>query len=145
MIARFMILCGGLAVAACASGQGAADTPGPWAGDIAPVGAAGHGGRASATPMGDGTHVTVFLTGGAAGGVHPWHVHEGVCESNGPIVGSASMYPALTPDASGNATAEAHINFPLDPSRSYYVNIHQSASQLGTIVGCGELTRGGGS
>lgn len=149
MILRSITLCMVLLLVACATRQGGgtsdADAGTVWTADIAPVGSAGHGGRASAEAMGDGTHVTVFLTDGAEGGNHPWHVHEGVCESNGPIVGSAAMYPALQPDDAGNATAEAHINFPLDPAGSYYVNLHQSANDLGTIVGCGELRPGQGS
>lgn len=146
MTTRWIIAAAGFAIAACATQRGAdagagagAGAEAPWTADILPVGAEGHGGRANAVAMGAGTHVTVFLTGGSAGGVHPWHVHEGVCESNGPIVGEASAYPPLTPDASGNATADVHLSAALDPSGSYYVNIHQSASQLGTIVGCGEL------
>lgn len=137
-----LVLCVGLA--ACASGRGGAGGDGggadaPWTSDILALGGHGHSGRASAEAMGGGTHVTVFLTGGSAGGVHPWHVHEGVCESNGPIVGAAAAYPPLQPDASGNANAEAHLEVALEPGGSYYVNIHQSASDLGTVVGCGQL------
>jgi hypothetical protein len=137
MTTRWIIaLC--VALASCATQRGA-DTEAPWTANILPLGGSGHGGRANAVAMGEGTHVTVFLTGGSAGGVHPWHVHEGVCESNGPIVGPAGAYPALEPDASGNATADVHLNMALDPGGSYYINIHQSASDLGTVVGCGEL------
>jgi hypothetical protein len=89
--------------------------------------------------MDGGTHVNVSLSGGSSGGDHPWHVHEGVCESNGPIVGDPGAYPNLRPGASGDASAEAQLNVSLDPEGSYYVNIHQSANQLDTIVGCGEL------
>jgi hypothetical protein len=110
-----------------------------WNGSISEVGASGHSGTASAAPMDGGTHVNVSLSGGSSGGDHPWHVHEGVCESNGPIVGDPGAYPNLRPGASGDASAEAQLNVSLDPEGSYYVNIHQSANQLDTIVGCGEL------
>lgn len=137
-----------LAVAFCATRRGTdagadagTDAGTAWSADIHAVGAAGHSGAATAVPMGTGTHVTVSLAGGSAGGEHPWHVHSGVCESNGPIVGQAAAYPVLHPDAGGNATAEAHIGVALDPGGSYYVNIHQSPSDLGTIVGCGQLVR----
>jgi hypothetical protein len=144
MTRRWIIgLC--VALAACATQQGTgtgADAGAAWTANILAQGASGHGGSANAVPMDGGTHVTVFLTGGAAGGVHPWHVHEGVCDSNGPVVGSGGAYPALRPDAAGNATADAHLDVALDPGGSYYINIHQSASDLGTIVGCGELVSG---
>ena len=142
---KFMALAG-LVLLGCATqrgtGEGMGDG-GSWTGTIRAEGGSGHGGNATAAAMDGGTHVTVNLTGGGGGGAHPWHVHEGVCDSNGPIVGRAAAYPVLRPDAGGNATASAHLSVPLEPGGSYYVNVHQSASQLDVIVGCGEL-RGGG-
>jgi hypothetical protein len=126
------------ALAGCASQSGMGEGT-SWNASISEVGASGHSGTASAAPMDGGTHVNVSLSGGSSGGDHPWHVHEGVCESNGPIVGDPGAYPTLRPGASGDATAEAQLNVSLDPEGSYYVNIHQSANQLDTIVGCGEL------
>lgn len=134
-----------LAVTFCATRGGTdagADAGTAWSADIRAVGSPGHSGTATAVPMADGTHVTARLSGGSGGGEHPWHVHRGTCGSNGPIVGAASDYPVLRPDAQGDATAEAHINVALDPGGSYYVNIHQAPDDLGTIVGCGPLERG---
>ena len=142
---RKFVALAGLVALGCATQRGAGGDGGDgnsWTAAIRAVGGSGHSGSATAAPMDGGTHVTVNLLGGSGGGAHPWHVHEGVCESNGPIVGAASAYPVLQPDASGNATASAHLNVPLDPDGSYYVNVHQSANQLDVIVGCGEL-RGG--
>ena len=127
-----------LALAGCATQSGMAGEA-AWNGTIRAVGGSGHSGTASAAPMDGGTHVNVSLSGGSSGGDHPWHVHEGVCESNGPIVGDAGAYPTLRPDAAGDTAADAHLNVTLDPEGSYYINIHQSANQLDTIVGCGEL------
>lgn len=131
-------------LAAC-SARGEMDTSGTgnlqsWTGDIAADGGGGHSGFATASTDGSGgTRANVTLTGGSEGGNHPWHIHAGACGSNGAIVGDATAYPALRPDASGNASATATLDVALDPQASYYVNLHQSPTALGTIVGCGEL------
>jgi hypothetical protein len=141
MIARCIAVLVVVALAACATRAGTETTA--WTADISAMGGAGHSGSATAVPMDGGTHVTVNLRGGSSGGVHPWHVHAGVCESDGPIVGPADAYPALRPDAQGDSTADVHLDIALDPDGSYYINIHQSASELDTIVGCGELNPSG--
>lgn len=89
------------------------------------------------------TAVSVSFAGGSpmAGmtHVHPWHIHAGRCGSGGPIVGDPAAYPALRPGTDGNGTASATVNVPLTMGQDYYVNIHASPSELGTIVACGQL------
>jgi hypothetical protein len=62
-----------------------------------------------------------------------------VCGDNGPIVGSASAYPTLSVNMEGRASANASIGTALNEHDSYYVNVHNSPTDLGTIVGCGKL------
>ena len=83
--------------------------------------------------------VTLTISNATAGGVHPWHVHRGRCGDNGPIVGDAALYKPLAVDATGTASANARLNVPLPGSGDYYVNVHALASNMGTIVSCGNL------
>jgi hypothetical protein len=94
---------------------------------------------AQANTVAGQTAVTVNLAGGTSGSSHPWHIHVGRCETNGPIFGAASAYPALRPDGSGSATATAMLAVELAATESYYVNIHESPQNLGRIIGCGDL------
>lgn len=134
------------AVSACAS-QGDTDgMEGPdamdgtrFTGVLNPSGDMGHGGSVEAVAMGGTTVVTVTLDRGSSGGTHPWHVHEGRCGSGGGVVGQASAYPTLEPDENGDDTGTAELNVVLDSSAQYSVNIHQSASEMGTIVACANL------
>lgn len=88
-----------------------------------------------------GFHAFVQIRGGEPNHVYPWHVHAGGCGSGGSIVGSASAYPVMTTDGNGHAEADATVSQALDPDGDYYVNVHASPSDLGTIVACGELRR----
>ena len=66
-------------------------------------------------------------------------MHYGSCGNDQGIVGDANAYPMLRP-TNGTATVSATIAMPLDPTRSYFINIHQSPTDLPTIVACGALT-----
>lgn len=87
------------------------------------------------------TAASLSVAGARAGATHPWHIHAGTCGSGGAIVGPAASYPPLTIGSNGQATATARIPVGLESSAQYYVNIHQSPSDLGTIVGCLQLRR----
>ena len=116
-----------------------ADRVGDWESDIAPVGNFTVRGTAKAQSVGVGTGVTISIEGAAQNAQHPWHVHRGVCGDNGPIVGDANAYPVLAVAADGKASANASIGVALNEQESYYVNVHNSPTDLGTIVGCGKL------
>ncbi|HEX8695522.1 MAG TPA: hypothetical protein VF746_24125 [Longimicrobium sp.] len=104
------------------------------------VGGSGVSGTASAMDMSGATHATITIRGGTAGGVHPWHIHEGRCgDTNPPIVGTPSAYPPLSVGGGGNATAEAHVPVSLNEAKNYIVNVHASPTNLGTIIACGDL------
>lgn len=99
----------------------------------------GISGRSTGRESNGTLSVNVSLTGLPANGTHPWHVHEGKCGDNGPIVGPPTAYPALRPGGDGHATAAASIGVDLNEARDYYVNVHLSPSQLGTIIACGDF------
>ena len=85
------------------------------------------------------TAVEVSVARDAAGAVRPWHVHVGSCAKGGPILGSASAYPALRVNGKGAAEGEATLRLALPDSGSYYVNVHESAVAMSKIVACGDL------
>jgi Cu/Zn superoxide dismutase len=87
------------------------------------------------------TTATVSLTGAKPGSVYPWHVHVGKCgmTPGGKVWGDPSAYKPLTAGSDGTAKATATISMALPTSGDYYVNIHASPSDLGTIVSCGNL------
>ncbi len=155
-LTKSLVLTPALALmAACASGSGGSmprppasgsgspsgNTTVRWNGQILSTGVAGNvRGSAAATTIGSRTEVVVSISRGTPGGEHPWHVHRGTCGSGGPVVGSAAAYPILRPDQAGNANEVANLSVGLDPAQSYYVNIHESPQNPGSIVACAELT-----
>jgi len=85
------------------------------------------------------SRVTVTISNATPGGLHPWHIHRGRCGDNGPIVGDASAYKPLAVDGKGNASASAHLNIAMPETGDYYVNVHALATNMGTIISCGNL------
>ncbi len=111
-----------------------------WRGTLSAENNSGLRGAASARSGYGQTGVSVTIAGLAAGEQHPWHIHSGTCGSGGPIVGAPTAYPVLQVGSNGEASASASLNVELNSGSSYYVNIHKSPSDLGTIVGCGPIT-----
>jgi hypothetical protein len=135
-----------LAILSAACGGGASldtDTQpvaGAWTADVSAVGEDGHSGFATVTILPGGTtRADATLTGGSAGGVHPWAVHEGTCEAEGALVGDSDDYPALEPNDLGNASATATLAVVLTSGEPYALRIYQSAEDREKIVACGEL------
>lgn len=111
-----------------------------WNGTLAGQGSAsGATGTARAVVRNKRTVLSVTLSGVTAGTVHPWHLHEGTCGSGGPIVGNASAYPPLQVGNEGRAEGSATLDLALNEAKTYYVNIHASPENMGTIVACGEI------
>jgi hypothetical protein len=81
----------------------------------------------------------VDIANAVPGGDHPWHVHVGQCGSNGPIVGPAASYRSLEVGDDGKATATADLPVAMPTSGQYYVNVHASTNNMGTIIACGNL------
>lgn len=88
---------------------------------------------------GSGSKVTVALSNATEGGSHPWHIHVGRCGDNGPIVGSPGAYKALSVGGGGQARENASLSMALPTSGNFYINVHAQASNMGTIIACGNL------
>lgn len=91
------------------------------------------------TADGKGTEVSVMLMGDAAGATRPWHVHIGSCAKKGGVLGGGAAYTPITVDASGHGMTKATLALPSPDTGSYYVNIHESAGNMGKIVACGDF------
>ena len=96
-------------------------------------------GRADIRSINSETSITITLTGARAGATHPWHLHDGSCETGGPIVGAASAYAALSVGNEGQAVGSARLTMGLNEAQKYHVNVHASPYDLATIVACGNL------
>lgn len=97
-------------------------------------------GTASLASHGEGkSTATVTISNAGPNGSHPWHVYEGKCGDNGPVVGSASAYPPLNVNQQGTATAAATLPLELPTTGTYYVAVNASAANMETVVACGNL------
>jgi hypothetical protein len=85
------------------------------------------------------TEVTVSYTGDTPNTTRPWHIHVGSCTKAGGVLGGAKSYTPLLGDAKGAAESKAMLPVALPDTGSYYVNIHESSTAMGTIVACGDL------
>jgi hypothetical protein len=87
------------------------------------------------------TSAEVHVANAKPGSVHPWHVHKGTCGHDQGILGPAKAYTPLHIGADGNGEVTVTLPYPTPTSGEYMVNVHQSASDLKTIVACGDLQR----
>ena len=85
------------------------------------------------------THAHVSIANASPGGRHPWHVHRGQCGTDQGILGPADAYPILKVGGNGEAEGDADLPIPLPRAGQYFVNVHASPSNMGTIVACGNL------
>lgn len=88
------------------------------------------------------SQASIMLSNATPNATHPWHVHAGTCGNDGGIVGPESAYQPLTVDAQGNAEVTIALPFTTPTQGDYFVNVHKSPSELGTIVACGQLEMG---
>ena len=88
------------------------------------------------------SQATVMLSNATPNATHPWHIHAGTCGSDGGIVGPATSYKPLVVDASGKAEVSIILPFSTPTQGDYFVNVHKSPTELGTIIACGPLAMG---
>lgn len=85
------------------------------------------------------TEAHVAIANALPGGRHPWHVHVGQCGADRGILGPADAYPILKVNGDGKAEADATLPVQMPRVGQYFVNVHASANNMGTIVACGNL------
>ncbi|HEU5303724.1 MAG TPA: hypothetical protein VFU40_03685, partial [Gemmatimonadales bacterium] len=64
---------------------------------------------------------------------------RGQCGSDQGIFGPADAYKPLKVGGNGRVTTEAVLPLPAPRTGDFFVNIHASARNMGTIVACGNL------
>ena len=85
------------------------------------------------------TRVEVSISNAIPGAIHPWHVHRGQCGADEGILEPADAYKPLRVNREGRATSQATLPMAMPTSGQFYVNVHASPTNLGTIVACGNL------
>jgi hypothetical protein len=85
------------------------------------------------------THAHVSIRNAAPGGEHPWHVHVGRCGTDQGIFGPPESYGILRVGDKGLAEGDATIPLAFPRAGQYFVNVHASKENMGTIVACGNL------
>ena len=85
------------------------------------------------------TKAFVAIVNAVPGGRHPWHVHVGQCGNDQGILGPAEAYPILEVKDNGRADRSAELNIPVPTSGQYFINVHASPNNMGTVIACGNL------
>ena len=83
----------------------------------------------------EGAIVVVLLSGTPVDGVHPAHFHAGDCGSGGDIVVPLENVNGR----SGLSVTTTDAPYDDVVNGNYYLNIHLSPDNIGTIVACGEV------
>ena len=95
----------------------------------------GENGTATLTQTGSDVKVVIAIPNGPAG-PQPAHIHDGTCAG---IQGIA--YP-LTSIASGNSTTTVKgVTIDQLLAGKYAINVHESTSNLGKYVSCGDIVK----
>jgi len=116
-----------------------------WSGTLASpanlAGAVQMNGSVAMTPgtNSGNTRVSLDLSNASPGGLHPWQLRVGQCDSDGGVFGSADVYQALKVDDQGRASGSAMVPLVMPTAGRYHVSVGASAANPGTIVACGNL------
>jgi hypothetical protein len=102
--------------------------------DLNELNNSGISGTATLTDNGDGTTTVSIQVEGSTGG-HPVHIHQGTCDDLDPN----PQYPLANVDANG--VSETDVDVTLDDllASPHAINLHESATNLGVYVACGEI------
>lgn len=89
----------------------------------------------------DRTRAQVSIMNAVPGGEHPWHVHVGRCGNDQGIFGPPEAYDPLSVGGNGQAESTAELPVAVPTSGQYFINVHASPNNMGTIVACGNLAQ----
>jgi hypothetical protein len=85
------------------------------------------------------TLALVRVENAVPGGEHPWHVHLGQCGEDRGVLGPANAYEPLEVDGDGQAESTAELPLPAPVAGQYFISVHASRNNMGTIMACGNL------
>jgi len=104
--------------------------------NISPQNASGETGTATLTQMGADVKVVISIKGGPATTPQPAHIHDGTCANLNGVA-----YP-LTSVVGGNSTTTVPgVTIDKLLGGTYAINVHESASNLGHYVACGNVVK----
>lgn len=127
------------AAAAGAAGTAAATRGQAMRINISQLNNSGENGYATLTPVGNNqTRVDINVQHEFPTANQPAHIHEGTCANLNP----APKYP-LNNVRSGKSSTTVNVPLSTLTSGSFAINIHKSASDIKTYVGCGDIAGGG--
>ncbi|HUA09579.1 MAG TPA: hypothetical protein VMA98_09915 [Candidatus Acidoferrales bacterium] len=95
----------------------------------------GENGTATLTQESDGVLVEVTLTGAPTDTPQPTHIHIGTCGK----INKAPEYGLKNTVAGKSSTTVPGIKLADLLAGKYAINVHKSASELGTYVSCGNI------
>ena len=147
MLRSLVLAATAAALAACVTAKVERDSqlaqPTVWHATLTPAPGSTLHGSATVMTLTDGdraaprSRVTVDIAGSRRGALHAWHIHKGVCGSDGPIVGPARSYTPIPTGGAGAAQLIAEMPFVLAPSVHYFVHVHDAA--VTSVEACGAL------
>ena len=85
------------------------------------------------------TQAHVAIENAVPGGEHPRHVHLGQCGVDRGIFGPPNAYEPLQVGGNGEAESDAELPVPVPVAGQYFINVHASRNNMGTIIACGNL------
>jgi hypothetical protein len=141
MLTRLVSLLAATSAIGCSSGT---DTESAvWTATLAPLSGGLITGTAGAVTEAGRTAATIQIRKATAGETYGWRIDSGPCSGSGQIQGGAALYPELTPDGSGAASANAGLPGLLDAGMLYAARVFLVSTSGGEeIVACGDLAAG---
>ncbi|MEA2666513.1 MAG: hypothetical protein QOI11_3457 [Candidatus Eremiobacteraeota bacterium] len=101
---------------------------------LAPQNGSGEAGTATLLDGAGGLIVRLRLSN--ASGDQPAHIHKGTCEKLGGVV-----YPLKAPHDGFSETTVPKVTTAELAGGTYAINVHKSATDLGTYVSCGNFAK----
>lgn len=96
------------------------------------------GGSVAVLSQPDRLDASIQINNAPAGANLTWLLRNGSCQQPGDVVGGRAVYPALTPDSAGSASAEAIANATLDPGGHYQASVLAADT---VALACADLQR----
>lgn len=98
--------------------------------------ASGENGTATLTQMGADVKVVIAIKGGPATTPQPAHIHDGTCANLKGVV-----YPLTNVVGGKSTTTVKGVTIDKLLGGTYAINVHESASNLGKYVSCGNIVK----
>jgi hypothetical protein len=91
-------------------------------------------GGSSIRGVDDGVEITVYITAGDEGGVHPVHIHDGTCDDLGDVA-----WPLEDIEDGESVTMLEDVTLGDLMTGEYAINAHQSEDEMDVNVMCGNI------